>query len=152
MCTCPLPVSLEVFEASFQVIQQVDLFAALRTVYVHQFTGVMVTYLMRSLPCTVNIHKETYTIKYTQIDLTICCKQNTYKRPFIECSLYSEIHFPFSSLCCCVFGVDIITKSVAKIKKGLTVQVWPSDALLHFVVFTVVRDSLYSLPTESQHS
>lgn len=51
---CVLPVSPEVFEPSLQVIEQVDLLAALGAVDVHELAGVLVTYLPRGLTRTAN--------------------------------------------------------------------------------------------------
>lgn len=48
-----LPVSLQVFESRLQVIQQVDLFAALRTVNIHEFLHVLLAHLSRGLAGTV---------------------------------------------------------------------------------------------------
>ena len=70
-CVCVLPVSLEVFEASLQIIEQVDLFAALGTVDIHHFTSVMLTHLTRSLACTVNTHTHTHKEKSSYIELLL---------------------------------------------------------------------------------
>lgn len=54
-----LPVSPEVFEPSLQVIEQVDLLAALGAVDVHELAGVLVTYLPRGLTRAANTNTQT---------------------------------------------------------------------------------------------
>lgn len=58
LCLCALPVRFEVLEASLQVIQQVDLFATLRTVDIHEVSSVMVSHFTRCLARAVKTHAD----------------------------------------------------------------------------------------------
>lgn len=59
-----IPVSFEVPEPSLQVIEEIDLFAALRAVNVQQLTVVQLPHLLRSLASTAGRNN---TIQTTQI-------------------------------------------------------------------------------------